>query len=134
VQDSPESALEKYEIAKSMLTECKQSAPLEDLDRAILLFREALLQCPNSYPMRPYALNNLVMGLLTRFDHLGRTEDIDEAISLANECGAVRPGVSGDGIENARANVSVRLLSLGGGNANRGDLRWTTSRVTMIAI
>ena len=108
MEESPESALAKYEIAKSMLTECKQSAPLEDLERAILLFREALHQHPDSHPMHPYSLDNLTMGLLTRFDHLGRTEDVDEAISLVYERGTVRPDVSGDGSGDAQANVSKR--------------------------
>jgi hypothetical protein len=98
-----------------MLTECKQSAPLGDLERAILLFREALLQRPDSHPMHPYALDNLAMGLLTRFNHLGRTEDVDEAISLAYGRGTVRPDVSGDGSGDVQANVSKCLLHLGGG-------------------
>ena len=108
VQGSPESALEIYEFAKSMLIECKRSVPLDDLDTAILLFREALLQRPVSHPMRMYSINNLVMALVTRFDHLGRTEDLDEAIALACESGAVRPNVLGDGSGNAQANVSMR--------------------------
>ena len=105
-----------------MLTECKQSAPLGDLDTAILLFREALLQRPDSQPMRVYALNNLAMGLLTRFDHVGRTEDLDEAISLARGSGRGRPNVSRIDSVNAYANVGLRSLHLDGGNANRGVL------------
>ena len=113
MQDSPELALEKYEIAKSMLIQCKQSAPLEDLDTAILLFREALLQRPDSHPMRSHAINNLAMGLLTRFNHLGHTEDLGEAISLVRESGVVSPDVLGN---NAQANVGMCLLHLDGRN------------------
>ena len=73
IQAPSESALEMYESAKAMLIEFKQSVRLEDLDRAIRLFREALFQRPVSHPMRMYALNNLAMGLVTRFDHqIGR--------------------------------------------------------------
>ena len=93
-----------------MLTECKQRAQLQDLDTAILLFREALVLRPNSRPMRMYALNNLAMGLLTRFDHLGRMEDLDEAISLARESGSIRPNVFGNDSDNDWSNVSMRLL------------------------
>ena len=95
-----------------MLTECKQSVRLEDLDRAILLFRGALLQRTDSPPMRMHALNNLAMGLVTRFDHLRRAEDLDEAISLTRESGAVVLDVSGNGSNNSQSNVSLRLLHL----------------------
>ena len=57
-----------------------------------------------------FALNNLAMGLLTRFNFLGRTGDLDEAISLARGSGAVRLDVLEDGSDNAEANVSMRLL------------------------
>ena len=59
--------------------------------------------------MRMYALNNLAMGLVTRFNHLGHTEDLDEAIALALESGVVRPDVLKDGNDNVQANVSVPL-------------------------
>ena len=55
-----------------------------------------------------YALSNLAMGLITRFDYVGRTEDLDEAISLAREFGAVTPDVLEDGSGNAEASVSTR--------------------------
>ena len=95
VREAPEWPLEIFEFAKSILTECKQTAQFQDLDTAILLFREAFVPRPDSRSMRMYALNNLAMGLLTGFDHLGRTEGLDEAISLSRETGAVRPDVFG---------------------------------------
>ena len=114
VQDStPESAVEMYELAKSVLTECKQSVRLEDLDTAIMLFREALLQRPDSHPVRAYALRNLGMSLVTRFDHPGRTEDLDEAISLVRESCVVRPDVSENDSDNAQANVKRALIAFG---------------------
>ena len=131
MQGSPESALEMYEFAKSMLLECKQSVRLDDLDTVILLFREALLQWPVSHPKRMYALNNLTMGLVTRFDHLGRTEDLDEAIALACESGTVRPDVLGDGGVNAEANVSMRYCIWIVGTL-MDVLSWTASRKMMI--
>ena len=131
VQGSPESALEMYEFAKSMLIECKESVRLDDLDTAIRLFREALLQRPASHPMRMYALHNLAMGLVTRFNLLGRMEDLDEAIALVCRSGTVRPDVLGDGSGNPQANVSLRYCIRIVGML-MDDFSWTTSRKLMI--
>ena len=96
-----------YALAKDLLTQCKQSALLQDLDEAISLFREALLQRPDPRIMRMYALNNLAMGLVTRFDYVGRPEDLDEAITLARESGAVRSNVLGNDSDSTQAKVSM---------------------------
>ena len=62
--------------------------------------------------MHMYALNNLAMALVTRFDYLGRSEDLDGAISLARESGTVSSDVVGEGDDNSQANsVSFRVLS-----------------------
>ena len=104
-----------YTLAKDLLTQCKQSAALQDLDQAISLFREALLQHPDPHTMRTHALNNLAIGLATRFDYLGRPKDLDEAISLVRESGAALSKVPGNASDNAQANVSTCLLHLDGG-------------------
>lgn len=65
--------------------------------------------------MRLNALSNLAMSLVTRFDHLGLTEDLDETISLPHEAGAIRPDALGNDSDVAEANVSVRLMRLNGG-------------------
>ena len=96
-----------YTLAKDLLKQCKQSTQLQDLDEAISLFRDALLQRPDPHIMRLYALNNLAMGLVTRFDYLGRRGDLDEAIYLARESGVVRSNVLGNDGDNAQANVSL---------------------------
>ena len=114
VSGTLESALETYLLAMDLLTQCKQSALLQDLDAAISLFREALLQRPDPHIMRTYALNNLAMGLVTRFDYLGRPEDLHEAIYLARESGVVRSNVLGNAGDNAQADVSLCLLHLDG--------------------
>ena len=103
-----------FTLAKDLLTQCRQAAALQDLDQAISLFREALLQHPDPHTMRVYALNNLAMGLVTRFDYLRRQEDLDEAISLGRELGAER-NVLGNAGDNAQANVSLCLLHCDGG-------------------
>ena len=102
-----------YELAKSTLADWKKSARLGDLDAVILLFREALLQRQDPHPGRVYALHNLAMGLVTRFDHLSRVGDLDEAISLIRDSGAVpRPDDLGHASGNARRNVRMCLLHL----------------------
>lgn len=59
--------------------------------------------------MHMYALKkNLAMGLVTRFDHLCHTDDLNKAISLAREFGAVWEG----GTNNTQANVNISLLHL----------------------
>ena len=99
-----------YTLAKDLLTQCKQSALLQDLDEAISLYRDALIQHPDPHTMRMYTLNNLAMGLVTRFDYLGRQEDLDEAIYLARESGVVRSNVLGNTGDNAEANVSLFVI------------------------
>ena len=47
------------------------------------------------------------MGLVTRFDYVGRPEDLDEAISLARESGAVRSNVLGNDSDSTQAKVSM---------------------------
>ena len=110
-----ESTLQAYTLAKDLLTQCKQSALLQDLDEAISLFREALLQRPDPHIMRMYALNNLAIGLATRFDYLGLQEDLHQAISLIRESGVVRSNVLGDAGDSAHANVRLCLLHFYGG-------------------
>ena len=61
--------------------------------------------------MHPYALKNLAMALLTRFDYLGRTEDLDGPIALARESVPVSSDVGGEGSDNSQPNsVSFRFL------------------------
>ena len=74
-----------------------------------------------------FALNNLAMGLVTRFDLLRRPKDLNEAISLARESGALQSNVLRSASESALDNVSIDLLYLTEENANQGYLSWTTS-------
>ena len=60
--------------------------------------------------MRMYALNNLAMALVTRFDYLGHSEDLDGAITLACESGTVSSDVVGESGDNPQVSVSFRLL------------------------
>ena len=107
MQTTSESALDMYKFARLALTEYKQSVRIQDLDRAIHLLHEALLQRPVSHPMHSYALNNLAMALVTRFDYLGRTEDLDGAIALAYVSGSVRSDVVREGGDNSRKLSSI---------------------------
>ncbi|PBK70478.1 hypothetical protein ARMSODRAFT_1084082 [Armillaria solidipes] len=47
--------------------------------------REMLKHCPGDHPERISHLHNLSIALKTRFEQDGRTEDLEEAVSLAEE-------------------------------------------------
>lgn len=53
---------------------------LESLDQAIMYFRNATETAVEDDPYLPTALNNLAMSLLNRFEQLGHSIDIDEAV------------------------------------------------------
>ena len=74
-----------YDLAVSILTECKQAAQLSDLNTAIWFLREALTLRPAPHPHRPDSLNKLAETLVVRFWHDGQLQDLCEAISLAGK-------------------------------------------------
>ncbi|KAI9455532.1 hypothetical protein HD554DRAFT_271221 [Boletus coccyginus] len=68
-----------------------QLGAASDLERAIVLYREALDIRPQGHPARSSSLNSLAVGLSIRYQQLGTTEDLDEAIVLGREALALRP-------------------------------------------
>ncbi|KAG1803015.1 uncharacterized protein BJ212DRAFT_995509 [Suillus subaureus] len=52
---------------------------------SIQLGREAASLCPEGHTDRAYYLHNLAFSLTYRFDHQGKPNDLDEAISLYEE-------------------------------------------------
>jgi hypothetical protein len=71
-----------YNLANSILAECKAEASLEDLNIAVYLFRVAIYRGPVSHSLRTDVNNNLAIALVTRFAQTHRSRDLDEAISL----------------------------------------------------
>jgi hypothetical protein len=74
-----------YNLANSILAECKQEASVADLDTAVYLLREALCHRPASHNKRSDSLSDLVLALVARFWYIGQHQDLEEAISLGRE-------------------------------------------------
>ncbi|THH15951.1 hypothetical protein EW146_g4607 [Bondarzewia mesenterica] len=74
-----------YDLANSLLIECKQAGQLSALENAIYLFREALALRPAPHPHRSESLNLLATALMTRFNWTRQIADLDEVIKLYNE-------------------------------------------------
>jgi hypothetical protein len=74
-----------YDLANSILAECKDAAPLLDLETAIYLFREALDRRPVPHPLRSDSLDDLSEALVTRFIQTNQRQDLEEAILLHGE-------------------------------------------------
>jgi hypothetical protein len=60
--------------------ESKESTQLSDLETAVNLFREALVQRPAPHPLRTDSRNDLSRALVVRNWETGQIEDLDEAI------------------------------------------------------
>ena len=58
---------------------------MQDIDKAIVLDREALSLRPQGHPDRPVSLNNLGAHLFIRYDQLGAMQDLDGDIVLPQE-------------------------------------------------
>lgn len=62
-----------------------------DLEEAITYYRHALTFLSTGHPHRPGSLHNLAGAISTRFEHLGRVEDLEEAITHLSEAEASSP-------------------------------------------
>jgi hypothetical protein len=71
-----------YDLANSILEECKDATSLSDLDTAIYLFGEALDRRPIPHPHRSNTLKDTATALVTRFSLTKRREDLDKAMLL----------------------------------------------------
>jgi hypothetical protein len=76
---------ELYGLAKAILVECKEAAPLSDLNSTVWLLREALALYPPQHHHRSDSLNDLAEALVARFWHVGQDQDLSEAFSLREE-------------------------------------------------
>jgi hypothetical protein len=84
IMEQEESAL-LYDLANSILEECKDAAMLSDLDTAIYLFCEALNQRPAPHPLQSDSIKDLAAALVTRFSLTNQRHDLAQAISLLTE-------------------------------------------------
>jgi hypothetical protein len=81
-EDRVQQSSDLYNLANSILAECKAEASLEDLNIAVYLFRVAIDRRPVSHSLRIDLNKNLAVALVTRFAQTSRRRDLDEAISL----------------------------------------------------
>ena len=85
VSGEDDESTELYDLANSILDECKQAAPLGDLETAILLFREALDRRPDFHPLHSDSRSNLAGALLIRFSYTNQRQDLGEALMMLCE-------------------------------------------------
>jgi hypothetical protein len=71
---------ELYDLANSILTDCKRNAHLSDLDSIICTLHESSALPPPRHPHGSDLLNHLARALVTRFWYTGQPRDLDEAI------------------------------------------------------
>jgi hypothetical protein len=74
-----------FDLANSILEECKDAALLSVLDAAICLFSEALDRRPAPHPLRSTSLKDLAGALATRFTLNNQQQDIDELLALCSK-------------------------------------------------
>jgi hypothetical protein len=84
LEDEDESS-QLFDLANSILYECKHAVSLSHIDTAVYIFQEVLERRPESHPSQPMSLKNLAGALLTRFSLSNRYEDLDQAIVLLRE-------------------------------------------------
>jgi hypothetical protein len=71
-----------YNLANSILADCKAKASLEDLNIAVYLFRVAIDRRPVSHSLQSDLDNSLAVALVMRFAQTNRHRDLGEALSL----------------------------------------------------
>jgi hypothetical protein len=71
---------ELYDLANSILTDCKRNAHLSDLNSIICTLHKASTLLPPHHPHGSDLLNPLTRALVPRFWYTGQPQDLDEAI------------------------------------------------------
>lgn len=74
-----------YDLANSILEECKQTVQTSSLNKLFVLFHEALFRRPPPHPRRSESLKNVAMALLAIFHQTAQLQDLDYAICLCIE-------------------------------------------------
>ncbi|KAG1763718.1 CHAT domain-containing protein [Suillus occidentalis] len=69
-------------LANALDSRFEQCGRIDVIDESIQVGREAVSLCPEGYDYCDDYLNILAVSLRSRFDHQGRSQDLDETISL----------------------------------------------------
>jgi hypothetical protein len=80
-EDQDQESSNLYDLANSILAECKAEASLADLETAMYLFARRSIG-PDPHPLRSDSLNSLAAALVTRFTQTNQRQDLDGAIRL----------------------------------------------------
>jgi hypothetical protein len=107
-EDQDQESSDLYNLANSILAECKTEASLADLESAIYLFREGR---PIPHPFRSDSLNDLAAALVTGFAQTNQRQDLDEAIIPRGEVVGQWNGVL-VGTAGSQESVSIRRTYL----------------------
>ena len=94
-----------------LLRRYRAQGRVQDLDRALELWRQAVKLTPPDSPKLPGYLNNLGAGLSGRYERAGRLEDLEEAIGVYRQAVELTPADSPD--------MPGYLNNLGNGLRNR---------------
>jgi hypothetical protein len=89
-----ERGLSLNNLANALINHFDQRGNHQDLDKAIMLHRDALDLTPVGHPDRCGSLNHLTRALSTRFDQRNDDKDIDEAIAFGREALRLMPNES----------------------------------------
>ena len=79
-----------------LLRRYRAQGRVQDLDRALELWRQAVKLTPPDSPKLPGYLNNLGAGLSGRYERAGRPEDLEEAIGVYRRAVKLTPADSPD--------------------------------------
>jgi hypothetical protein len=90
--EAEEESLQLYDLASSILVDCKQTAHVSELNNAVWLLSEALTLRPAPHIHRPDSLDSLADALIARFWHVGPRNDLEQAVSLRTESLMLRGG------------------------------------------
>ena len=78
IDEHEQEASELYQLARSLLLECKESQPVSTLESAIFLLRDMLDKQPRPHPFRLTTLYHLSLALITRCSHFGWHNDVED--------------------------------------------------------
>ncbi|KAJ7493910.1 CHAT domain-containing protein [Mycena latifolia] len=111
VRDDPEVAMYLMDLGNALSQRFDRGGDLADIDRSVLMFKEAVKTCPEGHPNRTSGLNNLATVLYHRFNVCGDIGDLNESILACTE--AVRLSPDGDpGKAERLENFTVSLTRL----------------------